>query len=136
MRTRPRSFAYRLSEHARNGRRAQEACVKAFARITNYAHTNQPPLRRLALCLYRMSRLGSGQRARAAGERSRRKIRTIARWRSRVLESADALARLDPQLRAAVLVVDQLGFDYETTGEILAIPQARLVLASTRHGAS
>jgi|Tabmets5t2r1_1033131.scaffolds.fasta_scaffold06761_2 RNA polymerase sigma-70 factor (ECF subfamily) len=125
-----RSLAYRLLGSREEMEDAlQEACLKAL-RAHHQLRTHEPAAAAAWLyrVLYRTCLDRIRQRARPPVEPVDHLDELVEPSRDHAdgvaarLELADALARLDPQLRAAVLVVDQLGFDYETAGEILAIP--------------
>lgn len=49
------------------------------------------------------------------------------------LTLAAALARLDPDARAALVLVDAIGFDYSTAAQVLDVPRG--TIASRLHGA-
>jgi RNA polymerase sigma-70 factor, ECF subfamily len=125
-----RQFAFRLlgSTHAMEDA-LQEACLKAFRALPSFRPHSEAALRAwLFRIVYHacIDELRRQSRApllavdveASADEPSRDPIEEVDERR----RLASALAELPLELRAPLLVVDLLGFDYESAGRLLNVP--------------
>jgi RNA polymerase sigma-70 factor (ECF subfamily) len=125
-----RALAYRLlGDRDRMDDALQEAYVRAFRALPRFRGDSS-----FATWLYRivynacLEELGRARRmaddvrldAMAEPTDPSAQLEDTIVLRSRL---ADALAELQPEDRAAVLLVDAQGFDYRSAGEVLGIPE-------------
>jgi RNA polymerase sigma-70 factor, ECF subfamily len=125
-----RALAYRLlGDSERMDDALQEAYVRAFRALPRFRGDST-----VATWLYRIvynACLEELERARRVADEVRlgavaepadpsSNLEETVALRSRL---AEALARLAPEDRAAVLLVDAQGFDYRSAGEVLGIPE-------------
>jgi RNA polymerase sigma-70 factor, ECF subfamily len=125
-----RALAYRLlGDRDRMDDALQEAYVQAFRALPRFRGESTPGtwLYRIAYnaCLDELERTRQVVPLDSLRERADPRpgaAETVPARR----ELADALARLTPADRAAVLLVDAQGFDYRSAAEILGIPEGTI----------
>lgn len=134
-----RALAYRLlGNRERMDDALQEAYLRAYRGLPRFRGASG-----LGTWLYRIaynacldelerSRRGAALPLEDAGELADGRPDLVESLSSRTVV-ADALAELPPPDRAAVLLVDAQGFDYESAGEVLGVPAG--TVASRLHRA-
>jgi RNA polymerase sigma-70 factor, ECF subfamily len=125
-----RQFAFRLlgSQQAMEDA-LQEACLNAFRALPTFRGDDERALRAWLFrivyhaCMDEFRRSPREHLADDAAERSESKLeQDVADQVAERADLASALARLPVEQRAAVLLVDLIGFDYRSAARLLEVP--------------
>ena len=127
--SRLRRLAYGvLADKSRVDDVLQEAFIRAYRKLPDRFESERQEAAWLCRIVYRcaLNELRSARRRRETQLAADEEQATTREEPSESLWVADALAELPPDQRAVVLLVDLLGFDYQTAASVLRAPRGTI----------